>query len=259
MIRRYRNGDVNIRALEMIVRADPDDIDSHRRFLTAKLRVGLLSHDQLVMAARLGHPAARLAAPEWHEFVNNAIYISPMWYTSVDDPIYIRRFAMLSLSNYRDMVSFACDCVERVIYIFEQVRPGDMRPMLAIKAIREWIATRSNETIINDAMIAATDAVMAHGVSDADYRYIAYSAASGEAAAKAVAAVVHSINCSNDASLQTQNRLIEALDMSIRSIDLAVDLEVEVDSHNEQLWQCTRLAQYFINETTFPMPYNAGS
>lgn len=86
------------------------------------------------MAARLGHEAARLAAPEW-EALGEIDWRSPS----------DRREASEILAYQRVIVSFLCDCAERVLGIFEKFCPEDTRPRSAIEATRAWVINPSTE------------------------------------------------------------------------------------------------------------------
>lgn len=46
-----------------------------------------------------------------------------------------------SRDDQRTMARWALDCAERVLPIFEVVRPGDVRPRQAIQTGREWVST----------------------------------------------------------------------------------------------------------------------
>jgi len=46
-----------------------------------------------------------------------------------------------SRDDQRTMATWALDCAERVLPIFEEIRPGDPRPRRAIEIGREWVST----------------------------------------------------------------------------------------------------------------------
>jgi hypothetical protein len=51
------------------------------------------------------------------------------------------RMKKYSRDDQRAMARWALDCAERVLPIFEVVRPGDVRPRRAIEIGREWVST----------------------------------------------------------------------------------------------------------------------
>lgn len=59
----------------------------------------------------------------------------------IRDPrfITIRRGGTLSDDNHRLLAVWAAECAQHVLHIFEEVRPGDKRPHLAIEAAHVWV------------------------------------------------------------------------------------------------------------------------
>jgi hypothetical protein len=51
------------------------------------------------------------------------------------------RMKKYSRDDQRTMARWALDCAERVLPIFEVVRPGDVRPRQAIQTGRDWVST----------------------------------------------------------------------------------------------------------------------
>ena len=78
------------------------------------------------------------------------------------------------------LVTFAADCAERDLPIFEARYPEDLRPRKAIEAARAWIACPTPET--SDAASAA------YAASDAAASYAAYAASDAAHAAAHAAA-----------------------------------------------------------------------
>lgn len=230
VIKKRRNGDVDIRALENDVRDDPSDIGSHIKLLRAKLRAGLLSHDRIVMAARLGSEAARGAAPEW----NWGLFTGEIRFNTDHS----RRVGILGLRDIREAITFACDCVERVLPNFEQAMPGDNRPRRAIEVARAWVVSPSRESAIINAIFEA-----AVGAADACDAVVGID----EAAAEAAAAAYGPANeiCSVRAGYIC---LVDSIDNTIRSVRwqrLGV-------GYNEIAWQRERLIKYFLGEVSTP-------
>ena len=82
------------------------------------------------------------------------------------------------------LVTFAADCAERVLPIFEARYPEDLRPRKAIEAARAWVACPAPETYAAyAAAYAASDAAASYAASDAsDAAYAAADAAYDAAA-----------------------------------------------------------------------------
>jgi hypothetical protein len=57
--------------------------------------------------------------------------------TSMDDAI----ADLAGKTGHRLLATWAADCAERVLPLFEQKRPGDDRPRKAIEACRAWVRT----------------------------------------------------------------------------------------------------------------------
>lgn len=210
---RYRNGDRDIRELERALRADPNDLNAYAKLLRAKVRAGLLTSDCVVQAARLGHAAAQEAEPDAIRFEGELSY---------DDEADLER-AVSALSDRREIVSFACDCAERVLPIFEREAPDDARPRLAIEAARKWISGpyKIATSVSRDANAAAdahSDIASLAASSAADVIYAISSKSHREAVAGAAYAA-----------------------RTASSYGAA-----------ERLWQRERLAQYLLGEVPLP-------
>ncbi|HTY53282.1 MAG TPA: hypothetical protein VMB35_08825 [Methanomicrobiales archaeon] len=44
-------------------------------------------------------------------------------------------------TGHKELATWAADCAERVLPYFESRHPGDDRPRMAIRALREWVRT----------------------------------------------------------------------------------------------------------------------
>jgi hypothetical protein len=98
------------------------------------------------------------------------------------DPRFItlRRGGTLTDADHRLLALWAAECAEHVLPCFEEARPGDMRPRLAIERARAWAR---GEIKVAQALSAAGGAnASARDLSGAA-RYAAYAA--GQAAAVA--------------------------------------------------------------------------
>lgn len=100
----------------------------------------------------------------------------------VRDPrfVTVRRGGTLPDSDHRLLAEWAADCAQHVLHLFEQVRPGDERPRLAIEQARAWVRGEIKMQQARDAGGHANGA--ARYLSGAP-RWAAYAA--GQAAAVA--------------------------------------------------------------------------
>jgi hypothetical protein len=167
-----------IQALQRAYAADPS-FENEARLLAARVRAGDLPAEAVVLAASLGHPAARLIAPdvptievagERYEALQQAFRLSPLL-----------------------PVRFAIAAAERVLPIFERSRP-DSRPRAAIEAARVYATSPSPRAARKAAWAAAWAAwaaaseAAAWAAAAAAWAEVAAAAAASEAAAWAASA-----------------------------------------------------------------------
>lgn len=64
-----------------------------------------------------------------------------MIFTKIRDPrfITIRRGGTLTDANHHLLALWAADCAEHVLHFFEELKPNDERPRLAIEMTRAWV------------------------------------------------------------------------------------------------------------------------
>lgn len=64
-----------------------------------------------------------------------------MIFTKIRDPrfITIRRGGTLTDANHHLLTLWAADCAEHVLHFFEELKPNDERPRLAIEMTRAWV------------------------------------------------------------------------------------------------------------------------
>ncbi|MBP1745075.1 MAG: hypothetical protein H6Q58_2053 [Firmicutes bacterium] len=65
---------------------------------------------------------------------------------------------LIEKQKHRTLVSWAIDCAERVLRIFEERHPGDSRPREAVKAAEEWAKGEIKMPIAKKAAHAAHNA-----------------------------------------------------------------------------------------------------
>jgi hypothetical protein len=94
--------------------------------------------------------------------------------------ITVRRGGTLQDSDHRLLATWAADCAEHVLHLFEQVRPADERPRWAIEQARAWVR---GEVTMTQARHAAGHANAAARDLSGAAREAAYAA--GQAAAVA--------------------------------------------------------------------------
>jgi hypothetical protein len=136
--------------LRLLSRAD--GLRERAQVLLERVRLGQQTHERLEWAARLGHEDALAAVGKLER---PAIDWSSWW----DREYAIRGVAEAvgGLGYKRAVVSFAADCAEQVLPVFESRFPGDDRPRKAVQAARAWVAAATPETV-RAAARAAKDA-----------------------------------------------------------------------------------------------------
>lgn len=70
----------------------------------------------------------------------------------------VRRGGLLEDAQHRQLASWAADCAERVLPLFERERLGDDRPRRAIEQARAWARGEITMTAAREAAYAAHDA-----------------------------------------------------------------------------------------------------
>ena len=93
----------------------------------------------------------------------------------VRDPrfITIRRGGTLTDADHHLLASWAASCAEHVLYLFESVRPEDLRPRLAIEHVRAWMR---GEVTMMQARAAGGHAMGAARDLQGAARHAAYAA-----------------------------------------------------------------------------------
>jgi hypothetical protein len=100
----------------------------------------------------------------------------------LDDALWVLRNAALE-DGQPLMVTWACDCAERVLPVWEVKYPEDRCPHDAIAAARNWAANPCEETQQAADDAAANAAYAASAADAADAAYAAYAAADAARAA----------------------------------------------------------------------------
>ena len=121
-------------------RADPQDPSAALRYLTERMRLGIVSVKRVKAAAACGHPVAQA--------------LFPVEASDEDLP-------GLDLLNEADQRLFACDCAARVLPIYERKHPGDKRPRNTIEVACRFATGDADEeelTAARNAWDAAWDA-----------------------------------------------------------------------------------------------------
>ena len=73
-------------------------------------------------------------------------------------------------------VKWAVACAERCLHSFEEERPNDNRPRLAIEAAKQWIIDQTNTTAADDVYTAAVYVDDAAFAANAAASYVSYAA-----------------------------------------------------------------------------------
>lgn len=98
--------------------------------------------------------------------------------------ITIRRGGSLTDADHRLLATWAADCAEHVLPLFESVRPDDTRPRRAIELARAWVR---GEIPMTESRTAAGYANAAARDLSGAPRYAAYTAAQAAAVAHVAA------------------------------------------------------------------------
>lgn len=140
----------------------------------------------------------------------------------------VRRLAPLATWNEKSQRLWACDCAERVLYLYEQRHPGDDRPRRAIEVARRYARGEATTEELGTARVAARAAA-----------YLAAFAAAFADYTAAFAAV-----CSTDYfPLSHDTAFAAAL-----AADLAAAAGAVAADARERTWQTERLWQYLNGE-----------
>lgn len=83
-----------------------------------------------------------------------------MIFSKKRDPrlVTVRRGGTLQDADHHLLAIWAADCAEHVLPLFEQARPGDDRPRVAIEQIRAWTRGETTWTKAREAAFAANAA-----------------------------------------------------------------------------------------------------
>ena len=73
----------------------------------------------------------------------------------------IERRLLAARDMRSDLRLFACDCAERVLYLYERAYPGDDRPRKAIQIARDHARGRATAAELESALVLATSAAEA--------------------------------------------------------------------------------------------------
>jgi hypothetical protein len=139
----------------------------------------------------------------------------------------------------RTLAVWAADCAERVLPLFEDVRPDDERPRIAIQAAREWARTGIfRMSAIRGASLAAHAAAR-----DVEENDAARSAA--RAAGQAVA------------TAHVKTHSIAAAIYAATSVRDAAAEDGEAALEKERGWQYSHLLQLFLAVHMSRCPHNS--
>ena len=104
----------------------------------------------------------------------------------IDDALWV---AVNILGNQGEMIAhtFACDCAERVLHIYEKHHSDDSRPRNAIAVKRRWLGKEATDEELAAAWAAARAAAGAAARADARGAAMAAALAAARADARAAA------------------------------------------------------------------------
>lgn len=104
--------------------------------------------------------------------------------------------------QHKAIASWAADCAERVLALFESVKPGDSRPKAAISAARRWANGKLSMADARKAAVAAHAA--ARDAGNAAGREAARAAAHAAASAHEPTSARHAANAAIKAVLAAE-------------------------------------------------------
>jgi hypothetical protein len=111
---------------------------------------------------------------------------------------------LVTTTDKKILVIWACDCAERVLPYFEKVRPGDQRPRRAIETAWTWVREGAFKmAVIRGASLAAHAA--ARDLADDDVarsaaRAAGQAAATTHAQAHSIAAAIYAATAIRDSA-----------------------------------------------------------
>ena len=141
-------------------------------------------------------------------------------------PVEDRMWVACRLLDRRTLVAWACDCVERVLPIFEKEYPKDKRPRKVIETTRKRLRGKATPKDVEDAATAAHRSSIAARTAAAIY--VAYAAINTTSACR--------------------NSVLRAGAQAAEAITCATNACAAYAT--ERAWQSNRLLEYVRGEVT---------
>ena len=123
-----------------------------------------------------------------------------------------------ALNDHKLLAVWACECAERVLAVFEEVRPDDDRPRRAIEAGRAWVRGYLPMVEARKAAFAAHAAARDAGsaTASAAARAAGHAAATAHVAGHARHAANYAVGAAGDAA--ERDWQVERLPASLRAV-----------------------------------------
>lgn len=170
-----------------------------------------------------------------------------------DDKVIVREARLLKrIETWNDQTAqlFACDCVERVLPVFERERPDDDRPRLVIETIRRFVrgeATADEQIAARDAAWGAAQAAARDAIRDKAGHAVGHAAAYATRAAAwdVTRTVIRDITL-DAARAAAWDTAEDATWNAVKYVADATAWDVAKDA--ERQWQTERLLDYLFPE-----------
>lgn len=121
--------------------------------------------------------------------------------------ITLRRGGTLTDADHHLLALWAADCAEHVLHLFENVRPGDDRPCLAIEQARAWARGEVTWTKAREAAFAANAAAReVLGAAKEAAHAAGQAGAVGHVAAHELGAAAYAVKAVRAAAPKNQGR-----------------------------------------------------
>ena len=180
-----------------------------------------------------------------------------------DDKVVCRRARLIrkvETWDHRTLVTWACDCAERTLPIFEKEYPEDKRPRDAIKITRAWLAgkaTLEEVNVVADAVDAVDAAFSPRAVVNAVRRaasataYLAsYAAASAAFHAAFTAATPRAASAPTYHATSAATYAAHATYHATASAAFArASADADVACKAERAWQSARMLECILGKT----------
>jgi len=155
--------------------------------------------------------------------------------------ITIRRGGSLTDRDHHLLAMWAADCAQHVLHFFEEARPGEDRPRLAVEATRAWARGEVTMTASRTAAFAAHAAAReTSGAATLAARAAGQAAAVAHVAAHELGAAAYAIRAASEAALEGERAEAGRAECTWQREQLPVEIrDLVLDDQrlrNEKCW-----------------------